>query len=810
MSARRVLSTGVIALTAGVISVAGPTGASAATSVITFTAIGATQTWTVPAGVTSVEVYAQGAQGGGGYGGFGAGVRATLAVTPNQKLQINVGGCGAPGVGGFNGGGGSTFGTGSIGTGQGGGGATDLSVPGGTTLIVAGGGGGQAGGPVFGMGGSAGGTTGEAGQNGDGIHQGGGGGTPIVAGRGGGSYAGSGSGRTGGNGGFTGGGGGGGRFGGGGGGGDSSGGSPGGGGAGSSYAVPSATGVAYVQGARTGCGQLDLGLGGGLPGPASSTGTFEYTGAAQLYQVPGDVTSINAELVGGQGGAGSAPAGFGADVRATVPVTPGQVLAVLVGGRGGAADGCGALSCDDPKPGNSVGGFNGGGTNTFAGAGTGRGTGGGGATDIRAGSWRPVARVVVAGGGGGSAAAGAGTAAGKGKGGDANGTTGGNGAGGDGRFLGGAGGTQSAGGGNGGSYAGDGRAGLGGAGGFFGGSGGGGWYGGGGGGGDSSGGSPGGGGAGSSYVLPAATSRSFAASTNLGDGYAIIGPIAGSTPAPTTPTAPPKITTVVAPSWNVVRYIHSFAVGSCANSVRKKLGTIRYPAALGACEIINLTHNPEPKATVASSDKAWQAYLKARDYRVTASIPKIAVTCRNGRITAKTSLEGAVRRFGYTPIVRLPGTRIAYHLPGDPYRGDGGRWNTGSPAVRFTTRGDAMTIDFKVSVAAIYAKSKGNALLLGRELPFVWFDLTETIKCSGGVTTVIAYSDTPSMSVYRGGSQVYTARQTGDWGTFFASATTGLLKYDPGKGVLDPACHTVSFFTPTAAARRTACTGPPK
>ena len=133
--------------------------------------------WTVPAGVTSVNVDLQGAVGGlntlednpyyyAGYfyvavdsGGPGGRVQATLAVTPGQVLNIYVGGTAASPVigsvtaGGFNGGG-----TGEkIGAlyvfdgfaGGGGGGASDIRI-GGTALanrvVVAGGGGGADGG----------------------------------------------------------------------------------------------------------------------------------------------------------------------------------------------------------------------------------------------------------------------------------------------------------------------------------------------------------------------------------------------------------------------------------------------------------------------------------------------------------------------------------------------------------------------------------------------------------------------------------------------------------------------------------------
>jgi hypothetical protein len=126
----------------------------------TFSYTGAAQTWTVPAGVTSIDVEANGAQGGrvdiSGYwspccldGGLGGKVQSKLAVTPGQVLSIYVGGIGfTNGTGGYNGGGTTApvpgFGLG----GAGGGGATDVRI-GGTALtnrvVVAGAGGGAGG-----------------------------------------------------------------------------------------------------------------------------------------------------------------------------------------------------------------------------------------------------------------------------------------------------------------------------------------------------------------------------------------------------------------------------------------------------------------------------------------------------------------------------------------------------------------------------------------------------------------------------------------------------------------------------------------
>ena len=78
----------------------------------TFNFTGGMQTWTVPAGVTSITIDTYGAQGGtgatggnassGGIGGLGTQATGTLAVTPGQVLNIFVGGQGGTPTAGFN------------------------------------------------------------------------------------------------------------------------------------------------------------------------------------------------------------------------------------------------------------------------------------------------------------------------------------------------------------------------------------------------------------------------------------------------------------------------------------------------------------------------------------------------------------------------------------------------------------------------------------------------------------------------------------------------------------------------------------
>ena len=132
-----------------------------AQSTVTFNLTGSEQTWTVPTGVTSLQVVAKGAKGGNGNdvnnpnspGGKGGTVSATLTVTAGSTFYIYVGGQGKSGqfadaddgTRAFNGGG-LIFGYRYDGTGNGGGGgATDIRIGGNALsnrVLVAGGGGG--------------------------------------------------------------------------------------------------------------------------------------------------------------------------------------------------------------------------------------------------------------------------------------------------------------------------------------------------------------------------------------------------------------------------------------------------------------------------------------------------------------------------------------------------------------------------------------------------------------------------------------------------------------------------------------------
>ncbi len=168
-----VLTQAFVLVVAGVITLAPRTVDAASEITNTYNYTGSTQTFTVPEGVTSIEVTLTGGQGGLGGGdsqgsptpgGYQGVVTGTMAVTPGQAITVAVGGGGGTGRSSVNSTGGGTAGlnplsgydgavggnagnAGSSGAGGGSGAATVLVVAG--TQIVAGGAGGNGGNGQF-------------------------------------------------------------------------------------------------------------------------------------------------------------------------------------------------------------------------------------------------------------------------------------------------------------------------------------------------------------------------------------------------------------------------------------------------------------------------------------------------------------------------------------------------------------------------------------------------------------------------------------------------------------------------------------
>lgn len=255
---------------------------------------------------------------------------------------------------------------------------------------------------------------------------------------------------------------------------------------------------------------------------ADGSQTFQYTGSTQQFTVPAGVRSITIDAIGGRGGNGAASGGgnggAAGEIRATVPVVPGDTLNVAVGGAGTSA----ASGAGNPVPGGFGGGSGGtGGLRScvlvvFVNVCSNRGGGGGGASAVYTGSLSVATALVVAGGGGGGGGNGdfgLGTSNGGNGGGPASSGASGSGTGpGGGGSAGGAGGGFNGGNGGNSSNAGGG-----------GGGGGGGWFAGGGGsGGGTGGGGGGGGGGGRSFAAPNATIQSTGSSSSMTNGRVII------------------------------------------------------------------------------------------------------------------------------------------------------------------------------------------------------------------------------------------------------------------------------------------------
>ncbi|MFH0888660.1 MAG: glycine rich domain-containing protein, partial [Planctomycetota bacterium] len=235
---------------------------TAAATTTTFNYTGGTQSFTVPANITSITVDVYGAQGGNGQsgaGGYGARMQARFTVTPGWVFDVRVGGAGIQST---------SYG------GSGGGGSYFVLTTGGTTayLIAGGGGGGGYNGAGAGVAGTTstsgtvgGGTGGGAGGTGG---TGGNGGTSTYPGAGGGGYSSNGT-----------------------------------NGSGSYYGYG---GTSYAGGGAGGAGNASYGAAGGFGGGG---GCSVCGGGGGGYSGGGGGAQDNPYSVGGGGGSYSNPVG---------------------------------------------------------------------------------------------------------------------------------------------------------------------------------------------------------------------------------------------------------------------------------------------------------------------------------------------------------------------------------------------------------------------------------------------------------------------------------------------------------------------
>src|ERR1700734_330871 len=104
-------------------------------------------------------------------------------------------------------------------------------------------------------------------------------------------------------------------------------------------------GALVITVALTGCGgsQPPIGAPGLMsqaPDHKAQSKLFKFTGAAQTFVVPNNVTAITVTAYGASGASGANyVGGNGGEVKAIVPVTSRQTLYIFVGGAGGVSTG---------------------------------------------------------------------------------------------------------------------------------------------------------------------------------------------------------------------------------------------------------------------------------------------------------------------------------------------------------------------------------------------------------------------------------------------------------------------------------------
>ena len=537
-SARRIAGGAALGLVLSALSVV--SGASATTAAtgnpqtITFTCKGFPQQFSVPPGVTAMDVIVTGAGGGGDHGGHGGKSTGVLFVSPGDMLRITVG-C-RNGYGFARGGAGGTDNI-LAQTGGSGGGASGIADDGtGTPHIVAGGGGGTGAAGFF-YSATSGGTAPDGDGTAGGRPGGTGGASPAPDGTTGGDAdnSSSGGGGGGGGGGYP-------NGGTGGGGGTAGGTAGGGGGAGDSSNDGSVLFASHQSAATLDDGSVTL----KYTGPDGLPQAFACTGTPTSYTVPAGVTSLALVTAGAAGGTSgrstyvaAGPGGRGAVIVGRLSVSPGDVYTIAVGcqgGRGGVSESFGNGGGGDGGFGVVRGGKAGFSTADGAPNSSSGGGGGGGATGIS--TAYPLTAgslLLAAAGGGGGGGAGLYTAGGRG------GAAGAAGDGGDPCCGGGGGGSGSVGGSEVGAIGGSGSSSAFGSSAGGGGGGGGGVQGGGGGtAGHYLGGGGGGGGGGQSLRTARVTLGSGTSYTMLGagNGVLLITPIWGKTATTTTVTVP--------------------------------------------------------------------------------------------------------------------------------------------------------------------------------------------------------------------------------------------------------------------------------
>jgi hypothetical protein len=221
------------------------------------------------------------------------------------------------------------------------------------------------------------------------------------------------------------------------------------------------------------------------------------------------------------------------------------------------------------------------------------------------------------------------------------------------------------------------------------------------------------------------------------------------------------------------------------------------------------THNPEPASDAASTQGSWNAFRQGKEYRSIVHLPRYEITCDTaGNVIGQPRARDVPGiSAGFTPVIvwswkagphGFPywSTRRDY-VAGEKYAEQKGAWYDVDPKTTGGLNGGAVRVQYQVAVRAGTAENAGNPLLSGYSLPFVWTVVQTELHCDGSAPTVVTYSKMPSIVVYQDGREVFSDRQTSDWGGFIKAGGRGHVR--SGHGRLYESCSAHGFaLVPTA------------
>ena len=194
--------------------------------------------------------------------------------------------------------------------------------------------------------------------------------------------------------------------------------------------------------------------------------------------------------------------------------------------------------------------------------------------------------------------------------------------------------------------------------------------------------------------------------------------------------------------------------------------------------------------------RSWAAFKKSQEYRGYVHIPSVIFQVRNDRIVGRVQLLGQSEdSYGFTKLAKTP-IDSGIKDPADPYR----PWlnSPKNPFRRenFTIHQNATKIVLRSWMAARLGQRERelNYKWFGLDAPFIYLDVTETIRINGSQVTItlqIKHSAFPSTNLYVNDRLVWPPYTQANLADFMRHG--GNILHAPGVGPLAPAGPIVTW-----------------